>query len=172
MNEVFCSILQKFVLVFFGDILVYSKHWDEHLQHLCHVFTITFPSFGSQPVQMLDEYVRGNIFGPCNLSIWRDRSKIQAIVDWPTPTSVIVLREFLGLAGYYRKFIRAYGQISAPLNNLLKRNEFTWSDIATSTFENLKTALSSAQVLQLPNFDELFVIECDASGGGIGTVLQ
>ncbi|XP_068666497.1 uncharacterized mitochondrial protein AtMg00860-like [Aristolochia californica] len=123
---------------------------------------------------MLNGNFRGSIFGPCISAsdVKADPSKIQAVVDWPTPTSVTVLRAFLGLAGYYRKFIRNYGQIAAPLNNLLKRNAFTWSDTVASSFENLKTALSSAPILHLPNFDDLFVIECDASGRGIGTVLQ
>ncbi|XP_068653870.1 uncharacterized mitochondrial protein AtMg00860-like [Aristolochia californica] len=74
-----------------------------------------------------------------------DRSKIQAATDWPPPTSITALRGFLGLVGYYRKFIHSYGPIAAPLNNLLKKNAFTWSET-------------------LPDYDELFVVEYDASG--------
>ncbi|XP_068644683.1 uncharacterized mitochondrial protein AtMg00860-like [Aristolochia californica] len=101
-----------------------------------------------------------------------DMRKIQTMLDWPTPHSITALRGFLGLAGYYRKFIRDYGQIAAPLANLLKRNAFTWMEITYSSFQHLKQSLASALVLQLHNFEDPFVIECDASGGGIGAVLQ
>ncbi|XP_068649425.1 uncharacterized mitochondrial protein AtMg00860-like [Aristolochia californica] len=98
-----------------------------------------------------------------------DQSKIQAVTDWPPPTSLTALRGFLGLAGYYKKFIRTYGQIAAPLNSLLKKHAFTWSPSATHAFQQLKEALASVSVLQLP---ESFVVECDASGRCIGVVLQ
>ncbi|XP_068648779.1 uncharacterized mitochondrial protein AtMg00860-like [Aristolochia californica] len=100
-----------------------------------------------------------------------DMSKIQTMLDWPTLHFVTALRGFLGLAGYYRKFIRDYGHIAAPLKNLLKRNAFTWTEITDFSFQQLKQSLASAPVLQLPNFEDPFVIECDASGGGIGSVL-
>ncbi|XP_068657983.1 uncharacterized mitochondrial protein AtMg00860-like [Aristolochia californica] len=93
-----------------------------------------------------------------------DQSKIQVITNWPPRISITALRGFLGLAGYYRKFIRGYGQIAVPLNNLLRKNAFSWSEPADHSFQQLKAALSSAPVLQLPDFDELFVVECDALG--------
>ncbi|XP_068644691.1 uncharacterized mitochondrial protein AtMg00860-like [Aristolochia californica] len=75
-----------------------------------------------------------------------DQSKIQAVTDWPPPISIIVVRGFLGLAGYYRKFIRSYEQIATPLNNLLKKNAFSWSKPVDHSFQQLKAALSSAPV--------------------------
>ncbi|XP_068657918.1 uncharacterized mitochondrial protein AtMg00860-like [Aristolochia californica] len=101
-----------------------------------------------------------------------DQSKIQAATDWPPPTSLTALREFLEITGYYRKFICSYGQIAAPLNNLLKKHAFNWSSSADQAFHLLKEALASAPVLQQPDFDEEFVVECDVSDGGIGAVLQ
>ncbi|XP_068651553.1 uncharacterized mitochondrial protein AtMg00860-like [Aristolochia californica] len=101
-----------------------------------------------------------------------DSDKIQAIVDWPQPMNTSDLRGFLGLTNYYRKFIRNYGPIVAPLTTLLKKNSFTWNEQAPQSFSDLKSALASAPVLQLPNFEELFEVECDASGGGIGAILQ
>ncbi|XP_068666542.1 uncharacterized mitochondrial protein AtMg00860-like [Aristolochia californica] len=100
-----------------------------------------------------------------------DMNKIKTDSDWPTPQSVTALRGFLGLVSYYRKCICDYGQIAAPLNNLLKRNAFTWMEVADSSFQQLKQSLASTLVLQLPNFEDLFIIECDASGGGIGAII-
>ncbi|XP_068649547.1 uncharacterized mitochondrial protein AtMg00860-like [Aristolochia californica] len=101
-----------------------------------------------------------------------DQSKIQVVTDWPPPISITALRGFLGLTGYYRKFIRNYRQIETLLNNLLRKNAFNWSEPTDHSFQQLKATLSSVPVLQLPNFDDLFLVECYALGGGIGAVLQ
>ncbi|XP_068653855.1 uncharacterized mitochondrial protein AtMg00860-like [Aristolochia californica] len=101
-----------------------------------------------------------------------DNNKIQSVLVWPTPQSVTTLTGFLGLVGYYRKFIRDYGKITPPLTSLLKRNAFTWIEVADSFFQQLKQSLASAPVLQLLNFEERFIIECDASGGGHRYSLQ
>jgi len=102
-----------------------------------------------------------------------DPAKVQAIQDWPTPTTVRALRGFLGLAGYYRKFVRHFGVIAKPLNDLLKKDSlFIWTSLHDSAFRFLKTALSSAPVLALSDFSIPFEVETDASGYGIGAVLQ
>ncbi|XP_068653849.1 uncharacterized protein [Aristolochia californica] len=101
-----------------------------------------------------------------------DPEKIQAISEWPQPQSCSAVRAFLGLAGYYQKFIWSFGPLAVPLTNLLKKNSFQWNEEASMGFDALKNALASTPVLQLPNFDDLFVIECDASGGGIGAMLH
>ena len=94
-----------------------------------------------------------------------DKEKIDAITTWPQPLSIHGLRGFLGLAGYYHRFIQDYGAIAAPLT-------FAWSPEAAAAFDKLKTALSSAPVLQLPDFDKDFIVNCDASGSGFGAVLH
>ncbi|XP_068651582.1 uncharacterized protein [Aristolochia californica] len=156
MNEVFRPFLRKYVLVFFDDILIYSQNQGDHIQALAP---------GTSEVAYL-----GHVISASGVKV--NNTKIQSVLDWPTPHSVTTLRGFLGLAGYYRKFIRDYGQIAALLTSLLKRNAFTWTDAADSSFQQLKQSLASAPVLQLPNFEEVFIVECDASGGGIGAVLQ
>lgn len=102
-----------------------------------------------------------------------DLSKIAIVRDWPTPISAKEVRSFLGLAGYYRKFVQGFGAISKPLTNLLKRGvQFIWTLEHESSFQALKTALISAPVLVLPDMQKPFLVETDASDKGIGAVLQ
>jgi len=102
-----------------------------------------------------------------------DPDKVQAVLQWPTPTSIKELRSFLGLAGYYRCFVRHFGMLSWPLTDLLKKGAlFVWTEVQEQSFSALKKALTSAPVLAMPNFSKPFVIETDASGTGVGAVLM
>lgn len=175
MNRVFSGVLRRFVLVFFDDILVYSKSMEEHLEHLRIVLEIQSQhrlyankkkcEFGRGKLGYLGHIISGD-------GVEVDESKIRAIVDWKVPTTVTELRGFLGLSGYYRKFIKGYGMVAAPLTDLLKKNQFQWTDAAHSAFDELKKLLSTTPVLQMPNFSIDFVIETDASGYGLGAVLM
>ncbi|CAM8908644.1 unnamed protein product [Rhodiola kirilowii] len=175
MNHVFQSIARKFLLVFFDDILVYSSNWEDHLQHLELVFSILRqqqlylkPSkctFGATVIDYLGHFISAE-------GVRTDPSKIKAVEQWPIPTTQKQLRSFLGLTNYYRRFIRNYSLIARPLTNLLKREGFLWGPEATQAFIDLKTALSSAPVLALPDFEKVFVVETDASNTGIGAVLM
>jgi hypothetical protein len=102
-----------------------------------------------------------------------DPVKLTAIANWPQPSSVKELRSFLGLAGYYRRFVRHFGLISKPLPNLLKKQTmFIWTPEHTSAFQALKTALCQSSVLALPNFSKPFTIETVTSNSRVVAVLM
>ena len=96
-----------------------------------------------------------------------DPLKIQAIMDWPLPRSLKQLRGFLGLTGYYRRFVKGYGSISKPLTLLLRNDAKGWNEEASKAFNHLKVLMTSAPVLTLPDFNKVFVVETDASLTGI-----
>jgi hypothetical protein len=171
MNLIFEPYLRQFVIVFFDDILIYSPTLESHLQHLEVVFQCLLDnefclkqskcSFAQQSIEYLGHIVSAAGVGP-------DPAKISAMVDWPQPKSVKQLRGFLGLTGFYRKFVHHYASLAAPLTALLKRDAFIWNETTQHAFEALKSAMSQAPVLGLPNFEEQFVLETDASGSGMG----
>jgi hypothetical protein len=101
-----------------------------------------------------------------------DPKNIEAMQDWPHPKTLKILHGFLGLTGYYRKFVKNYGKITAPLTALLKKNSFTWTPVATQAFQTLKMAMCTTPILTLLDFTKNFVLECDASGKGICDVLM
>lgn len=143
MNDLFRPYLQKFILVFFDDILIYSRSWEDHLAHLKIVLQILSTNslfakeskcrFGVLQVEYL-----GHVISEQGVSV--DPAKIQAVIEWPTPTTAKGVRGFLGLAGYYRKFIRHFGSIAAPLTRLLSKDGFQWNEVAEMAFTQLKEA--------------------------------
>jgi hypothetical protein len=101
-----------------------------------------------------------------------DPKNIEAMQDWPHPKTLKSLHGFLGLTCYYCKFVKNYGNIATPLTALLKNNSFTWTPTTAQAFQTLKMTMCTTPVLALPNFTNTFVLECDASGKGIGVVLM
>ena len=175
MNEVFQLYLCKFILVFFDDILVYSHSWTDHLAHLRLVFDILatyqlFPKRSKCCIAQRQVSYLGHIILGEGVAV--DKSKIAAMIDWPKLTTVKGLRGFLGLTGYYRKFVQNYGTIAGPLTAMLRRDSFNWTEDATQAFEHLKTTMTCTPVLALPDFTTLFILECDASNTGMRAMLQ
>ena len=174
MNEVFKPFLRKFVLVFFDDILVYSTSLEEHIGQLQvvlglleqHHFFIKLSK--CEFVQRELEYL-GHIISGEGVKV--DPKKIEAMVDWPLPANITALRGFLGLTGYYRRFVKGYGLIAKPLTSMLGKKKLEWNDGAKGAFEELKRAMTHTPVLALPNFEKPFEVYTDASGEGIGAVL-
>jgi hypothetical protein len=112
----------------------------------------------------------GHIVGKADVKV--DPKKIEAMQDWPHPKTIKILRGFLVLSGYYRKFVNNYGNIVAPLTTLLKKNSFTGTPATAQAFQTLNMTMYTTPVLALPDFTRTFVLECDALGKGIGVVLM
>jgi hypothetical protein len=175
MNYVLAQFLRKFALVFFDDILVYSKTMSEHIQHLRAVLEVLKQNqlfaklskciFAQSFIEYLGHVISGQ--GVCT-----DPDKISIIQKWPSPTNVTQLRAFLGLTGYYRRFIKGYGILCRPLFNVVKKDSFIWNADQKQAFLHLKKVMSHPPVLALPNFSQPFILEGDASGTGIGAVLM
>jgi hypothetical protein len=176
MNDIFADQLRKFVLVFVDDILVYSRTLPDHVQHLRIVFSIlhkhklllkrTKCSFACPQLEYLGHTISAK-------GVSTDASKIVAVQNWPVPTTVKALRGFLGLTGYYHKFVKHYDILAQPLTQLLKKGVlFTWAPQHQQAFDLLKQAMVNTPVLALPDFTQPFVLETDACNTGIGAMLM
>ena len=162
-------------MVYFDDILVYSKSLSDHVTHVRTVLQ-------TLRKEQLYANIEKCLFGVDKLAflgfvvsskgVHVDESKINAIKTWPQPTNLQQVRSFLGLAGFYRRFGKDFSTIALPLHALSKKNApFVLGPSQDIAFNELKKLLSHAPVLALPNFEKPFEIHCDASGNGVGGVL-
>ncbi|GJX59364.1 putative reverse transcriptase domain-containing protein [Tanacetum coccineum] len=176
MNRVCKPYLDKFVIVFIDDILIYSKNKEEHGKHLKTILNLLWSEklyakflkcdFWLDSVQFLGHVIDSN-------GVHVDPAKIEAIKNWAAPTTPTEVRQFLGLAGYYRRFIKEFSLISKPLTKLTQKNKpYVWGDDEEEAFQTLKLKLCSAPILSLPEGSEDFVVFCDASLKGFGAVLM
>ena len=174
MNEVLKPFLGKFVVVYFDDILVYSKSELEHVDHLRLVFEVLREKKLYAKLEKCEFFSSSIVFLGYVVSskgIMVDQGKVEAIKAWPEPKSIGEVRSFHGLASFYRRFVPNFSTLMSPITECLKKGNFEWSKSAHDAFEVVKKKLCEAPILALPNFDQVFELECDASGVGIGAVL-
>lgn len=169
------SSMRSFVFVYIDDLLVVSPDFDTHLQRLRIVAqslrkaNLTINVDKSKFVMRSIKYL-GHIIG--NGEIKPDPGRVKCIAEFPAPKTVKQVRRFLGMAGWYQRYISNYSTIAAPMTNLLKKSDrFNWTQEAQASFDMLKTSLTTAPVLRHPDFTQHFYIQCDASMSGVGGVL-
>ncbi|GJU42146.1 putative reverse transcriptase domain-containing protein [Tanacetum coccineum] len=176
MNRVCKPYLDKFVIVFIDDVLIYSKSREEHEEHLKIILGLLkeeklYAKFSKCDFWLDSVQFLGHVINREGVHV--DPSKIEAIKNWSTPSTPTEVRQFLGLAGYYRRFIEGFSLIAKPLTKLTQKNKkYEWGEEEEAAFQILKQKLCSAPILALPEGSEDFVVYCDASIKGFGSVLM
>ncbi|GJR15742.1 putative reverse transcriptase domain-containing protein [Tanacetum coccineum] len=176
MNRVCKPYLDKFMIVFIDDILIYSKNKREHEEHLKLILELLkkeelYAKFSKCEFWIPKVQFLGHVIDSKGIHV--DPAKIESIKDWASPKSPTEIRQFLGLAGYYRRFIEGFSKIAKPMTKLTqKKVKFVWGDKQEAAFQLLKQKLCSALILALPKGSEDFIAYCDASKKGLGAVLM
>ena len=176
MDNVLRKIKGKFVLVYLDDIIIFSKNYEEHLQHLQQVFDCLEEAnlkinpekchFCNKEIQFLGHVINEKGVKP-------DPAKIEKIVNMTSPRNVKQLRTVLGLFSYYRRFVKNFSKLVAPMNELLKRDhEYEWELQHQQIFEDIKEMMMTVPILSYPNFNKPFILSTDASTNGLGAVLS
>jgi hypothetical protein len=174
MNKVFMEYLNKFVMVFIDDILVYSRSEEEHEGHLRLVLQKLrehrlYAKLSKCEFWMKQVAFLGHVISKGGISV--DPSKVPHVLSCNVPTSVGDIQSFLGLAGYYRRFIEGFLKISKPMIELLEKDKkFEWTPACEVSFQELKKQLTTTTILVMPNMEKPVSIYCDASGQGLGCV--
>ncbi|GJX31601.1 putative reverse transcriptase domain-containing protein [Tanacetum coccineum] len=176
MNRVCRPFLDKFVIVFIDDILIYSKNKEEHEEYLRIILELLqkeklYAKFSKCEFWLDSVQFLGHVINSQGVHV--DPAKVEAIKSWSAPKSPTEVRQFLGLAGYYRRFIEGFSLIAKPLTKLTQKNKtYEWGEEEEEAFQLLKDKLCSAPILALPEGSEDFVVYCDASLKGYGAVLM
>jgi ribonuclease HI len=176
MNSIFMPELDKFVVVFIDNILIYSKTKEDHADHLRVVLRRLrdhrlYAKFSKCEFWLDSVRFLGHTVSSEGISV--DPTKVQEVMDWKPPTSVHQICSLLGLAGYYHRFIPDFSKIAKPMTELLKKEiKFHWDDKCKEAFRTLRKLLTTAPVLAQPDNTKPFNVYCDASGTGLGCVLM
>ncbi|GJV54416.1 hypothetical protein Tco_1450157 [Tanacetum coccineum] len=176
MNRVCKPYLDKFVIVFIDDILIYSRNKEECANHLRIILELLKKEKLYAKFSKCDFWIHivqflGHLIDSQGLHV--DPAKIEAVKNWASPTTPTEIRQFLGLAGYYRRFIEGFSKIAKSLTELTQKNKkYIWGEDQESAFQLLKQKLCEAPILALPEGNDDFVVYCDASHQGLGAVLM
>ncbi|GJZ33094.1 putative reverse transcriptase domain-containing protein [Tanacetum coccineum] len=176
MNRVCKPYLDKFVIVFIDDILIYSKDKKEHEEHLKAILELLkkeklYAKFSKCEFWIPKVQFLGHVIDSRGIHV--DPAKIESIKDWASPKTPTEIRQFLGLAGYYRRFIEGFSKIAKSMMKLTQKGiKFDWGEKEENAFQLIKQKLCSAPILALPEGSEDFVVYCDASHKGLGVVLM
>lgn len=167
--------MRRFVLIFFDDILIYSATIADHREHLRQALKVLrenhlYANLSKSKFGCLQVDYLGHLISEGGITV--DPRKVQVIKDWSLLKTPKALRGFLGLTGYYRKFVISYRSIAALFNKMLKNDGYQWTEESRATFEQLKVALMNPPILSMPKFNEKFILKCDASNTGVGAVLM
>jgi hypothetical protein len=176
MQLIFKDQLDDFVIVFLDDILIYSKNKNDHIMHVEKVLSLLRENklyakqskceFLKEKISFLGHSISYN-------GIKMEEDKVKAILDWPSPKDIKDVRSFLGLAGYYRKFISSFSRIASGMTDLLRKdNKFNWNEECESSFKNLKKSITTAPVLLIPDLSLPFTVVTDSSGYALGMELS
>ncbi|XP_021732982.1 uncharacterized protein LOC110699774 [Chenopodium quinoa] len=175
MNRVFHPLMDNFVVMFIDDILVYSKNKEEHVEHLRAVLQTLrenklYTKFSKCEFWLEKVAFLGHSVSKDGVEV--DQAKIEAVKRWPTPKTVSDIRSLLGLAGYYRRFVKDFSKIAKPMTSLMKKDKkFEWDEKCEEAFQLLKKRLITAPVLTLPDDSGIYDVYSDASKNGLGCVL-
>jgi hypothetical protein len=167
MNKIFMEYLDKFVVVFIDDILIYSKNEEEHEEHLRLLLQKLrehelYAKFSKCEFWLKEVSFLGHIITNGGIAV--DPSKVSGVLKWEPPRMVYEIKSFLGLACYYHRFIKGFSKIVKPLTTLLEKDrEFKWTSACQSSFEELKKRMTTAPVLVMPELQKSFDIYCDMS---------
>nr|CAE02081.2 OSJNBa0074B10.9 [Oryza sativa Japonica Group] len=176
MNKVFMEYLDKFVVVFIDDILIYSKTKEEHEEHLRLALEKLrehqlYAKFSKCEFWLSEVKFLGHVISSRGVAV--DPSNVKSVLSWKQPKTVSEIRSFLGLAGYYRRFIENFSKIARPMTRLLQKEvKYKWSESCEQSFQELKKRLVTVPVLILPDSRKGFQVYCDASRLGLGCVLM
>jgi hypothetical protein len=176
MNGVFRKYLDCFVQVFLDDILIYSKNEREHEEHLRTV--LSYPRENNLYGKLLkcsffqkEIHYLGHIISGEGISV--DPEKVKAIMEWPVPKNAHEVRSFMGLAGYYRRFVEGFSKIEKPITTLQRKGDrYEWIEECDSAFIEIKRLLTSVPILRVSDMEKDFTVCTDASKQGLGAVLM
>ena len=170
--------LEEYAAAYLDDLVIYSDSWEDHMLHLVKVFDrLRGAGLTAKPRKcqfgMTQCVYLGHVVG--NGVVRPEQSKVEAVMSFPTPQTKKQVRAFLGVTGYYRKFIPNFATIAAPLTDLIRKNrpnQVVWTPACSKSFEELKKHLCSDPVLKSPDFKRPFILQTDASNRGVGAVLS